>query len=98
MVDYPLFYRVEDECSQARTIDGRGIWSRDRCARVDFKAWHGPKLEALGRHVTNHLDWSNRRPTPFISTYKNIGVAFEEAKRRKRRGMKKVINHSNGGY
>jgi hypothetical protein len=90
MVDYSLFYLVEDECSQARTTDGRGISSGDRYARVDFKAWHGRKLEALGRHVTNHLDWSNRRPTPFISMYKNVRVAFEEAKRRKRRGMKNV--------
>jgi hypothetical protein len=90
MVDSSLFYRVEDECSQARTTDGRVICSGDRYASVDFKARHGRKLEALGRHVTNHLDWSNRRPTPFISMYNDDTVAFEEAERRKRRGMKNV--------
>jgi hypothetical protein len=38
----------------------------------------------------NHLDWSNRRPTPFISMYNDETVAVEEAERRKRRGMKNV--------
>ena len=90
MADSYLCYRVEDEYSQARTADGRGIWPGDRHARVDFKARHGRKLKALARHVMNHLDWSNRRPTPFISMYNDDTVAFEEAKRRKRRGMKKV--------
>ena len=90
MTDSYLFYRVEDEYSQARTADERGIWPGDRHASVDFKARHGRKLKALVRHVMNHLDWSNRRPTPFISMYNDDTVAFEEAKRRKRRGMKKV--------
>lgn len=90
MVNSYLFYRVEDEYSQARTADRRGIWAGERRARVDFKARHGCKPKALDQHVMNHLDWSNRRPTPFISMYKDYTVAFEEANRRKRRGMKKV--------
>jgi hypothetical protein len=90
MVDSHLFYRVEDEYSQARTAGGRGIWPGDRHARVDFKARQGWKHKALVRHVMNHLDWGNRRPTPFISMYNDDTVAFEEAERRKRRGMRKV--------
>lgn len=89
MQDSYLFYRVEDKYSQARAADG-GIWAGERHAKVDFKATHERKPKALDRHVMNHLDWSNRRPTPFISMYKDYTVAFEEANRRKRRGMKKV--------
>lgn len=40
--------------------------------------------------VERQLDWGNRDPTPFISMYSDKDVAFEEAKRRVRRGKKDV--------
>lgn len=83
-------YRVEDECSQARATAGKGVRAGDVKSRVDFGARQIHKRAQLTRHLRSHIDWSNRTKTPFISTYDDYQVAYEEALRRKRRGRKNV--------
>ncbi|KAJ4305467.1 hypothetical protein N0V90_000998 [Kalmusia sp. IMI 367209] len=81
-----IFYRVEDEHSRARYIDGRGIIAEDKDTAVNFRN----KDTALLVQVAEHLDWSNRRPTPFISTYCEEYVARREAERRVKTGKRDV--------
>lgn len=73
-----IFYRVEDEDSRARYIKRQGIIAEDRDTSVDFRK----KGDALLDQIAQHLDWSNRHPTPFISTYCDEWVAWREAERR----------------
>jgi hypothetical protein len=81
-----IFYRVEDADSSARYVDGEGILAADTETVVNF----GNKGEALFEQVEQHLNWSNRDPTPFISTYCYESAAWGEARRRVRRGKKHV--------
>ena len=83
-------YRVEDEYSQARTTTGKGVVAADVKSWVDFRARQNYKRTQLTRHFRNHINWSNRTKTPFISTYDDYQTAYEEALRRKRRGRKNV--------
>jgi hypothetical protein len=81
-----VFYRVEDADSSARYVKGKGIIAADPYTVVRF----GNKGDALFDQVEQHLDWSNRRRTPFISTYCYKSAAWREAKRRAKRGKKDV--------
>lgn len=45
---------------------------------------------ALLDQIEQHLDWGNRHPTPFISTYCEKSVARREAERRVEQGKKDV--------
>lgn len=83
------FCRVEDEGSQARFRTGRGVLASDMRSRVDFQL--SRNMCPLRRHFCNHMNWSNRRKTPFISAYCCFKAAYEEALRRVRRGKKNVI-------
>jgi hypothetical protein len=81
-----LFYRVEDEHSRARYIDREGITAEDTDTSVDFRKKGTP----LFHEIAQHLDWSNRHPTPFISTYCDKDVAWREAERRVDAGKRNV--------
>lgn len=81
-----IFYRVEDDESSARYIDGKGILAADRNSRVNFNR----KGAFLRNHLARHLDWENRLPTPFASAYCNKRVAWTEAKRRVNAGKRNV--------
>jgi hypothetical protein len=81
-----IFYRVEDEHSRACYIDGQGIVAEDTDTLVDFRK----KGTALLDQIAQHLDWSNRHPTPFISTYCEEQVAWREAERRVTAGKRDV--------
>jgi hypothetical protein len=81
-----VFYRVEDADSSARYFDGEGIFAADTDTAVHF----GNKGNALFDQIEQHLDWSNRNPTPFISTYCDEFAARWEAERRVRRRKKEV--------
>jgi molybdate-binding protein len=81
-----IFYRVEDEHSRACYIDGEGIIAEDTDTWVDFRK----KGVALLHQIAQHLDWSNREPTPFISTYSEEQVAQREAERRVMAGKRDV--------
>jgi hypothetical protein len=81
-----VFYRVEDADSSARYVDGEGILAADTETVVNF----GNKGKTLFEQVEQHLDWSNRDPTPFISTYCYESAAWWEAERRVRRRKEDV--------
>ena len=81
-----IFFRVEDEDSRARYFDEEGLFAEDTNTWVDFESWSG---RLLG-HIERHLDWGNRVPTPFISTYCHEGVALREAEQRVRDEKKDV--------
>ena len=81
-----VFYRVEDEHSRARFIDGEGICAEDTNTVVHFANRGFTLLD----QVEQHLNWANRRPTPFISTYCEESVAWSEASRRVARGKEDV--------
>jgi hypothetical protein len=89
MDDY-LFFRVEDENSQARTLPGRGVMAGDTNAEITFDPLCDWEENTLRRSLSDHLDWSYRYPTPFISAYSDEATAVEEAERRKQRGMRHV--------
>lgn len=74
------FYRVEDEDSRARFVDGEGIFAEDLNTRIEFD----PDL------VLRHLHWRNRVATPFISMYSDEDVAMREAIRRVEEGKEEV--------
>lgn len=77
-----VFYRVEDADSGARFVKKVGILAADTDTVVDFEG----EQAALPDQVKRHLDWGNRIPTPFISTYSSEFTARNEAERRLRRG------------
>jgi hypothetical protein len=81
-----IFYRVEDEHSRACYIDKEGIIAEDIDTSVNFRN----KGTALLHQIAQHLDWSNRYPTPFISTYCDKQVAWTEAERRVAAGKRDV--------
>lgn len=81
-----VFYRVEDADSGAYFIDEQGILAAD----TDTVVYFGDKGPTLLDMFEEHLDWSNRYPTPFISTYSNEDVAWREAHRRIRQGKDEV--------
>ena len=80
------FFRVEDEDSRAQYLGREGLFAEDTDTEVDFDSWDWRLL----RQVERHLDWGNRRPSPFISMYCDEGVAYREARRRVRDGKEDV--------
>lgn len=86
---YGLFYRVEDEGSQAVTIPGEGITAVGT-ARINFwaKNWEG--IAELQQNVKDHLDWYSDCKSPFISVYADEQVAINIAKGRKKLGKQNV--------
>lgn len=81
-----IFYRVEDEHSRACYIDGHGIIAEDTDTSVNLRKMG----ESLLNQIAQHLDWSNKHPTPFISTYCEEDVAWREANRRVAAGKRDV--------
>ncbi|PLB38875.1 uncharacterized protein BDW47DRAFT_104455 [Aspergillus candidus] len=79
-------WRVEDEDSMAQ-FDRRtnAILAKSR-RRV-------PMNERCRRILLNHLDWSSRSLSPFISVTKNKAWAFREAQRRILQGKTDVVVH-----
>jgi hypothetical protein len=90
MRDIMTFWRVEDDSSHVQTTRGRGARAADVKSRVDFGARRGVKRDQLTELFDNHLNWSNRTDTPFISAYTYLRAAYEEAMRRKRAGKENV--------
>ncbi|KAI1302215.1 hypothetical protein F5Y03DRAFT_212459 [Xylaria venustula] len=78
-----VFWRVEDEDSQAQTRNS-GI----RAAGVggDFRRLSLELRQCLERH----LDWSDRTPSPFISAYCDEDAANREVNRRLDRGKRRI--------
>ncbi|QPH09460.1 hypothetical protein C2857_000234, partial [Epichloe festucae Fl1] len=89
MTTYGLFYRVEDEGSQAVTTESEGI-SAVGTARIDFRAKNGRVAEKLRWNVEQHLRWNSDYESPFISAYADEHVASNIAKGRKKLGKQDV--------
>lgn len=81
-----IFYRVEDKHSRAQYIEDEGIFAEDIDTSVNFRRLGTNLLH----QIEQHLDWSNRNPTPFISMYSDKYVAQREAERRVLSGKKDV--------
>ncbi|KAH6646509.1 hypothetical protein BKA67DRAFT_584593 [Truncatella angustata] len=77
-----IFYRVEDDDSQARTVRGKGVLARDKRTSIDFNARRPQECWELRRYIMNHLDWAHRQHLPFISVYDDENTAVREAERR----------------
>jgi ketosteroid isomerase-like protein len=82
-----IFYRVEDEDSRARYLDGKGLFAEDANTWVNLESW---SWKLFGK-VEDHLDWGSRTPSIFISAYCNEKVALREADRRVREGKEEVV-------
>jgi hypothetical protein len=57
---------------------------------LDPEAWMENQERKLKDAIRRHLDWSYRRPTPFISAYSDYSPAEREARHRMRAGMRDV--------
>ncbi|GJN73960.1 hypothetical protein Purlil1_7145 [Purpureocillium lilacinum] len=78
-----LLYRVNCSCcSQAPTVEGQDIVARSS-ANVNLFAQHDErKLEELKKCFEQHMDWSCREPSPFMSAYGDEEKARERAEQR----------------
>ena len=83
-------WRTEHDGSQVQTTMRGGAVAADVKSRVGFGLRTRLERARGRRHMRNHLDWSNRTKTPFISTYGSKRAAYEEAGRRIRDGKKNV--------
>ena len=72
-----IFYRAENEDSRAQYLVEVGLVAEDTDTWVDFFSYD----RRLLNQVKRHLDWGNRKPTPFISAYCDEDVAGREAER-----------------
>jgi len=72
-------YRVESSYSVSRFDEEQGILPGN-------PTWHPNDYDdrdAVKAAVAKHLDWNNRKPTPFISTTNSQARALKEAKRKR---------------
>lgn len=83
------FWRVEDRHSAAR-YDGLDIVALS-LGWVNMEAHDGNERRILYRALEDHLDWSNRNPTPFISVYAHRDAAYADAERRVREDRMDVV-------
>jgi hypothetical protein len=81
-----VFFRVQDNGSQAQYCKHTGILSRNQ-SHASFD----PCLPETQQSIQNHLDWASREPSAFISVYSDLTTAFEEAGRRLVNGHEDVV-------
>jgi hypothetical protein len=72
-----VFFRVQDEYSQAQYCEHRGILSKDQSS-----ASFDPRLSKTRQTIRDHLDWASRKSSLFISVYSDWATANREARRR----------------
>lgn len=82
-------YRVESDQSRAQKVRGRGIKSEGR-HRVAFRPRSWRQRVELTDEVWAHLNWRNRKPTPFVSASRDPDWAINQAERRVREGETNV--------
>ncbi|UNI24683.1 hypothetical protein JDV02_010413 [Purpureocillium takamizusanense] len=76
-------YRVTCSCcSQALTVEGEGIVARSLDDVDLFARYKEKKLAKLQRCFENHMDWSCREPSPFMSAYGDKETATTRAANR----------------
>jgi hypothetical protein len=86
---FGVFWRVEDEDSQATTTPRDGILSAPE-SDLTFEVKYEWQRKRLRKSLVNHSNWGCRQPSPFISVYGNEDWAFNEARRRQRDGRYNV--------
>ena len=59
-----VFFRVQDEYSQAQYCEHRGILSKNQSY-----ASFDPRLSKTRQTIQDHLDWASRKSSAFISVY-----------------------------
>jgi hypothetical protein len=81
-----VFFRVEDDCSQAQRFEHAGILSRNQ-SNASFHT----RLSRTRQSIRDHLDWASREPSVFISVYSDWTTALREARRRLADGHENVV-------
>jgi hypothetical protein len=81
-----VFFRVQDEYSQAQYHEHGGILSRNQS-----NASFDPQLSSTRQMILDHLDWASREPSVFISVYSDWTTALRNARRRLAGGYQDVV-------
>jgi hypothetical protein len=81
-----VFFRVQDEYSQAQYCEHRGILSKNQ-SHASFD----PRLSKTRQTIQDHLDWASRKSSAFISVYSDWATANREARRRLADGHENVV-------
>jgi hypothetical protein len=81
-----VFFRVQDEYSQAQYREHRGILSKNQS-----NASFDPRLSKTRQTIQDHLDWASRKSSAFISVYSDWATANREARRRLADGHESVV-------
>lgn len=79
-------YRVYDNSSVSKYSKRYGFRAQDD----EFPPEDAEIACFMWEPVRRHLDWSNRCPTPFVSTWESSQKAWETAKGREERGCQNV--------
>ena len=79
-------YRVFDNSSVSKYSKIYGFRAQDDA----FPLEAAETAHHMWEPVRRHLDWSNRYPTPFVSTWESSQKAWKTAKRREERGCQNV--------
>jgi hypothetical protein len=81
-----VFFRVQDEYSRAQHHEHRGILSANQ-SNASFDT----RLRKTRRTIQDHLDWSSKKPSPYVSVYSDWETALREARRRLADGHEEVV-------
>jgi hypothetical protein len=81
-----VFFRVQDEYSQAQYRKHKGILSRNQS-----NASFDPRFFKTKQNIQDHLDWASRKPSAYISVYSDWSTANREATRRLADGHRDVV-------
>jgi hypothetical protein len=81
-----VFFRVQDEYSQAQYCEHRGILSKNQS-----NASFNPRLSKTRQTIQDHLNWASRKSSTFISVYSDWATANREARRRLADGHANVV-------
>src|SRR5579862_9274820 len=82
-----LLYRVYSDSSMSQFDYDYGFEALDSSFPLRWTQWPNK----MWRPVRQHLDWSNRNPTPFVSTWACVRKAIENAERREYLGHQNVM-------
>ncbi|CAG8258034.1 unnamed protein product [Penicillium olsonii] len=85
------FWRVTSASSVAQFHPREGFKAPNETDRITLDPQNEREAKMLLDHTTRHLEWGNRIPTSFISTYINDRPAKHEAQRRVQAGEEDVI-------
>src|SRR5579859_1019479 len=79
-------YRVFDNSSVSKYSRFYGFRAQDS----EFPRTAVETAHFMWEPIRHHLNWSNRDPTPFVSTWESSEKTWEAAKRREARGCQNI--------